>query len=136
MLGESDTRRAGGVAEPSIAAASARADSARSGAASGGRISCIVCAYNEAERIRHILDAVRLHPALSEVIVVNDGSTDDTRGAAGGLSQHQGDLLRPQPGKTYALSRGIAEAEGEYLMLLDADLSGSPPPTSRLWPTR
>src|SRR5581483_9422096 len=44
----------------------------------GVRISCIVCTYNEAGRIRQILDAVRGHRALAEVIVVNDGSTDGT----------------------------------------------------------
>ena len=43
-----------------------------------GEISCIVCAYNEAERIGAILEAVDRHPALLEVIVVNDGSTDAT----------------------------------------------------------
>lgn len=124
MLGESDTRRAAGVAEPSIAAASARADSARLAPASGARISCIVCAYNEAERIRHILEAVRLHPALSEVIVVNDGSTDDTLALLAGYPNIKVISYAPNQGKTYALSRGIAEAKGEYLMLLDADLSG------------
>ncbi len=44
----------------------------------GKRISCVVCAYNEEHRIRNILDAVSGHPALGEVIVVNDGSTDET----------------------------------------------------------
>ena len=46
--------------------------------ATSARVSCVVCAYNEADRIRRILDAVHNHPALAEVIVVNDGSTDDT----------------------------------------------------------
>jgi glycosyltransferase involved in cell wall biosynthesis len=95
-----------------------------SAAGAAPRISCIVCAYNEAERIRGILGAVYRHPALAQVIVVNDGSTDATM-----------DLLREYPdvgvisygenqGKTYALSQGIASAKGDYLMLLDADLAG------------
>src|SRR5262249_34755298 len=41
-------------------------------------VSCVVCAYNEADRIRNILDVIVGHPALTEVIVVNDGSTDET----------------------------------------------------------
>ena len=124
MLRESNTRRAGGVAERSIAAASDKADPTRPAAASGARISCIVCAYNEAERIRHILDAVRLHPALSEVIVVNDGSTDDTQALLASYPNIKVISYALNQGKTYALSRGIAEAAGDYLMLLDADLSG------------
>ena len=95
-----------------------------SAAGAARRISCIVCAYNEGERIRGILDAVYRHPALAQLIVVNDGSTDATM-----------ELLREYPdvsvisygknhGKTYALSQGIASAKGDCLMLLDADLAG------------
>jgi glycosyltransferase involved in cell wall biosynthesis len=43
-----------------------------------GEISCIVCAYNEGERINSILWTVDGHPALKEVIFVDDGSTDAT----------------------------------------------------------
>ena len=88
------------------------------------RISGIVCAYNEAERIRHILEAAHRHPALCEVIVVNDGSTD----ATGELLADYPDIrvisYSPNRGKTYALSQGIAAATGDYLMMLDADLTG------------
>lgn len=90
----------------------------------GARISCIVCAYNEADRIRHILDAVHRHPVLSEVIVVNDGSTDATRTLVAGYSGIQLISYTPNRGKTYALSRGIAAAKGDFVMLLDADLAG------------
>ena len=88
------------------------------------RISCIVCAYNEADRIRRILDAVYRHPALSEVVVVNDGSTDATEALLGLYPDIQVISYTPNRGKTYALSRGIAAAKGDYLMLLDADLAG------------
>jgi glycosyltransferase involved in cell wall biosynthesis len=92
--------------------------------AGAGKISCIVCAYNEADRIRHILNAVRGHPALSEVIVVNDGSTDDTEALLAGEPDIRLISYAPNQGKTYAMSRGMAAASGEYLMLLDADLCG------------
>ncbi len=124
MLGESDSRRAGRAAEPPIAAASAKADSRRHSRRAAGRISCIVCAYNEAGRIRDILEAVRLHPALSEVIVVNDGSTDDTETLLAGYPDIRVISYAPNRGKTYALGQGIAAASGEFLMLLDADLAG------------
>ena len=88
------------------------------------RISCVVCAYNEAERIRSILDVVHNHPALAEVIVVNDGSTDDTLALLAGYPDIRVISYRPNRGKTYALTQGMATARGDYLMLLDADLSG------------
>ena len=87
-------------------------------------ISCVVCAYNEADRIRNILEAVDRHPALCEVIVVNDGSTDATEALLAGYPNIRVISYSPNRGKTYALSRGIAAAGGDYLMLLDADLAG------------
>lgn len=88
------------------------------------RISCVVCAYNEADKIMNILSAVHRHPVLAEVIVVNDGSTDDTGMCAWAFPGVQIISYMPNRGKTYALSQGIAAATGDYLMLLDADLAG------------
>jgi glycosyltransferase involved in cell wall biosynthesis len=90
-------------------------------------ISCVVCAYNEADRIRNILDVIVGHPALAEVIVVNDGSTDATEALLRSYPTIRLLSHTPNRGKTYALSRGIAAARCEYLMLLDADLAGVTP---------
>jgi len=90
-------------------------------------ISCIVCAYNEADRIGNILRVVDGHPALKEVIVVNDGSTDDTCALA---RSHPGVRVvsyDANRGKTYAMGQGIAAATGDHLMFLDADLAGLSP---------
>lgn len=87
-------------------------------------ISCIVCVYNEGDRIRNILHVIDRHPALKEAIVVSDGSTDDTEAL---VRAHPGIHLisyTPNRGKTYAMSQGIAAATGEHLMFLDADLAG------------
>lgn len=97
---------------------------AQSATAGRKRISCVVCAYNEEDRIRNILDAVNAHPALSEVIVVNDGSTDKTEALLASYPDIRVISYSPNRGKTYALSRGIAAARYDYLMLLDADLAG------------
>jgi hypothetical protein len=88
------------------------------------RISAVVCAYNEADRIRRILDAVYHHPALAEVIVVNDGSTDETDALLAEYPDIRVISYTPNRGKTYALARGAAAARSEFLMMLDADLEG------------
>jgi glycosyltransferase involved in cell wall biosynthesis len=87
-------------------------------------ISCIVCAYNEAERIDRILEAALNHPLISEVIVVNDGSTDDTHARVAAYPQVRLISYPDNRGKTHALARGIAAARCEHLMFLDADLNG------------
>ena len=105
--------------EPSKLASTVNGSAART-----TRISCVVCAYNEADRIRRILEAVHDHPALAEVIVVNDGSTDDTEAILKDYPAIRAISYAPNRGKTYALTRGIAAATGDYLMFLDADLAG------------
>jgi glycosyltransferase involved in cell wall biosynthesis len=89
-----------------------------------GRISCIVCAFNEAPRIAAVLDVISGHPLLGEVIVVDDGSTDDT---AGIVKRYPAVNLVSSPvnrGKSFAMATGVARAKYDLLMLLDADLVG------------
>ena len=87
-------------------------------------ISCIICAYNEGARLRDILRAVDQHPALQEVIVVNDGSTDDTEAFVRAHPSIRILSNTANRGKAFAMSRGVAAATGEHLMFLDADLAG------------
>ena len=47
-------------------------------------ISCIIPAYNEGPRIKAVLDVVAAHPLIDEIIVVDDGSSDDTAALASG----------------------------------------------------
>lgn len=87
-------------------------------------ISCIICAYNEADRIGRVLKAVVGHPLISEIIVINDGSTDQTEARARAFDGVTVVSIHPNGGKTQALVCGLAMAKGDYLMLLDADLTG------------
>jgi glycosyltransferase involved in cell wall biosynthesis len=88
------------------------------------KISCIICAFNEAPRIAAVLEVAISHPVLDEIIVVDDGSTDQTCEVVGRFPSVR--LIRQSVnrGKSAAMAAGIAAARGEILMLLDADLRG------------
>ena len=88
------------------------------------KVSCVIPAYNEAPRIANVLDAVAGHPLLSEILVIDDGSTDGTREIA---AAYDGVILIPlkqNGGKSAAVAEGIRDAAGDLIFLLDADLTG------------
>jgi len=91
-------------------------------------LSCVVPAYNEGPRIGGVLAAALATPQIDEVIVVDDGSSDDTAAVVEALAaQHARLRLIVQPengGKTRAVATGVRAARGQYLMLLDSDLLG------------
>ncbi len=91
---------------------------------SKARITCIICAFNEAPRIAVGLRQVSSHPLIDEVIVVDDGSSDST---ADVVRQFPGVRLVSHPnnlGKSAAMATGVTAASHAHLLLLDADLKG------------
>ncbi|GAO37413.1 hypothetical protein SCT_2835 [Sulfuricella sp. T08] len=88
------------------------------------RISCIICAFNEAPRIAAVLAVASVHPLLLEVIVVDDGSTDNTAGIVKRFPSVKLISYPVNRGKSFAMATGVASAQGDLLMLLDADLKG------------
>lgn len=86
------------------------------------KISCIICAYNEAPRIASVLEAATGHSHLDEVIVVNDASQDNTNEVVSRFPTVKLISLEKNGGKSKALVQGLRAAQNELVMLLDADL--------------
>lgn len=88
------------------------------------KVAAVLPAYNEGSRVLNVLRSVMRAPSVDEVIVVNDGSTDDTA-----------DIIRSMPGvclvdlpvnrgKGGAMTAGAQATDAEILLFLDADLIG------------
>lgn len=93
--------------------------------------SIIIPAYNESQRITATLDKVLAHVAqerwVAEVIVVNDGSSDDTPDIIRRYAR-QDPIVRlvenpGNRGKGYSVRNGMSSARGDILLFSDADLS-------------
>ena len=106
-------------------------------------ISCILPAYNEGESLPALLTALtaelRQNVERWEIVVVDDGSSDDTeRQVAPWLNGHGVRFvsLSRNFGKEAALTAGLDRATGDLVLLMDADLQHPPaliPDMLRAW---
>lgn len=90
-------------------------------------VSCIVPVYNEGERVLRVLDVLVGHAFIDEVIVIDDGSLDNSRAI---LEKKEGIHLivhQKNKGKSFAVKSGIQEARNDIVMLIDSDLIGLDP---------
>src|SRR5476649_2401024 len=93
--------------------------------------SVVVPFYNEAENlprlIREIDAMLRAMECQAEIILVNDGSTDEFAQPPGSPAFLIRWLhLSQNSGQSAAMYYGIQEARGEYIILMDADLQNDP----------
>lgn len=103
------------------------------------RLSLIIPTYNEARRVVATVEQARrffrAQPYSSEIIVVDDGSTDGTADVVTRAFQDVSVIRYPDNrGKGYAMREGAKSAEGEICLVYDADASTPIEEIEKLWP--
>ena len=93
-------------------------------------LSIIIPAFNEAARLPETLEQIDQFLSLQafsfEILVVENGSTDDTLQIAQGLQKkipHLKVMREEIRGKGWAVRQGMLAAQGEFRFICDADLS-------------
>jgi glycosyltransferase involved in cell wall biosynthesis len=94
-------------------------------------VSVVIPAYDEAEAIADVVSALASAGPWHEIIVVDDGSRDDTAGRAAAA----GAIVVRHPynkGNGAAVKSGIRRASGEFVLIVDGDGQHQPEDAGRL----
>jgi glucosyl-dolichyl phosphate glucuronosyltransferase len=97
-------------------------------------ITVIVCTYNRCGDLARALESIAASQVACsvswEVLVVDNGSTDQTRHAVEGFSRRYSDQFRyyfePKQGLSFARNAGVANSRGEILVFTDDDVVVEP----------
>jgi len=95
------------------------------------RISIVIPAYNEEGSLPELMEEIAssMDDNSYEIILVDDGSTDDTWSIVCDLASEyplRGLRFSVNSGKAAALAAGFSKAEGDYVATMDADLQDDP----------
>lgn len=87
------------------------------------KVVAIVPAYNEEERIGAVLDTLVSYGKFSDIIVIDDGSSDRTAEIA---KQRPVIFLQNEvnSGKGFSMNRGVLKTDAEVIFFIDADVKG------------
>jgi glycosyltransferase involved in cell wall biosynthesis len=85
----------------------------------GQRVSVVIPAYNEESTIAEVVRDFVSHPAVDEVLVVDNNCRDRTAELARGAGARV--VAESAPGYGCALRRGLSDAAGELLVMVEAD---------------
>jgi len=87
------------------------------------RVSVVIPAYNEQKSIAHVISVVKEVKEITQIIVVNDGSTDNTEKIVSNIDGVTLINHKVNKGKGSAMKTGLKEVTGQIVLFLDADLS-------------
>jgi glycosyltransferase involved in cell wall biosynthesis len=93
------------------------------------KLSVVMPVYNEKETIAEILHRVQVTKLAAEIVVVDDGSTDDTGEVLNKLAKDPSIKVitaEKNRGKGAAVRLGIEAAKGDLILIQDADLEYDP----------
>jgi cellulose synthase/poly-beta-1,6-N-acetylglucosamine synthase-like glycosyltransferase len=86
-------------------------------------VSIVVAAHNEGPRLAARIDNLRsldYPPARRQIVIVSDGSTDDTHEVLARHARHVDAVMLPRGGKALALNAGVARARFNIVVFADA----------------
>lgn len=87
-------------------------------------VTAIIPAYNEAPRIKAVLDVITTYPGFDEIVVSDDGSTDNLKSVVQQYPSVRYLRLFPNQGKGYAMEVAVQHSRGDILFFCDADVRG------------
>ncbi|MGA1863692.1 MAG: glycosyltransferase family 2 protein [bacterium] len=86
------------------------------------KVTCIITTFNRANYLKQAIDSVLAQDyGMFELIVVDDGSTDDTASIVKGYGTQLKYIFQHNKGASAARNLGLEMAEGEYIAYLDSD---------------
>ncbi|MDD4372661.1 MAG: glycosyltransferase family 2 protein [Bacteroidales bacterium] len=99
-------------------------------------LSLIIPAYNEARTIEDVLDkilkSITFNNISTQLVVVDDASKDETLNCVAAWHKRNPEVhlvsiaSQPNRGKGFAIRKGIEAAEGDYILIQDADYEYDP----------